>query len=483
MSSNINSTQTIVNFLTQTGATSYAEASRVFDMEVSRDALNLYSSAMTTLQQALAGYKWDDTTQEWVEITSNVQQRTNFVTVFSTVIGLLDSWSTMKTVDASGTQTDTGPQDIFLAAGEDPSSYINRIVRNSSSGGTITLDSTMNRYMAEALDRIVRTVRSAGWDPVYQSLYGANYDGLAAEQAFGYITGNTFWGGSEETKATYDIDSAMVAALNVVNSALIDDDATTQSESLQQLLMVDYISRGNELLFNEMATLKDAININQEVLTYLNSLQDLMNQKDPEHFLLKLQYLSGADEDMDWQTFEEETFSQDLGTTAKLPGFTEEEIAEYVSMIYNGTTDAFEEGETAPDGSGQAAGAFVNAATGIFEASMTTVINNLIQLKTELDTAAGDNGSALGQQIQKIIDDFNQVDDIQAWIEDYETGKEGEFQRHLNDAVVASQALNDTEREELRRVMFVYEEFYKSATAMLSKLTQLIERMASAISR
>jgi len=72
---------------------------------------------------------------------------------------------------------------------------------------------------------------------------------------------------------------------------------------------------------------------------------------------------------------------------------------------------------------------------------------------------------------------------LQLWVQDFEGGREGEFQRHLNDAVVSSQALNDTEREELRRVMFVYEEFYKSATAMLSRMTQLIERIGGAINR
>lgn len=54
----------------------------------------------------------------------------------------------------------------------------------------------------------------------------------------------------------------------------------------------------------------------------------------------------------------------------------------------------------------------------------------------------------------------------------------GDFQRNLTAALTAATNLNDRQKEEFRRYMFVFEEYYKSASAILSKLNQIIERMA-----
>jgi len=59
----------------------------------------------------------------------------------------------------------------------------------------------------------------------------------------------------------------------------------------------------------------------------------------------------------------------------------------------------------------------------------------------------------------------------------------GGIQRNLSAALSAGQSLNDTQKEEVRRYLFVFEEYYKSAAAILSKITQILERMAQAISR
>jgi len=484
MTSNIGSTQTIVTFLMQPSPGVFVESKRIFELEISQAAADHFSEMMAKLKENL------DILALAVE-SGTLPDHNHEIGIVQGILAALDNWSKMIRINQQGEQVTTNPYFIPLQFDTSGAPIPGTGVRTDlpfydTVAGTAVaiensdcisnIDTTMTRYMAEALDQIVRTIRAAGADPIHLS--GSALDAISL------LLG--------EQKETYGLSAAIERGVSAAEQALVKENAFSQSESLQQLLMVDYISRGNELLFNEMSSLKDAININQEVLSYLNSLQDLMNQKDPQHFIMQLQYLLGStsDDETSWQEFEKETFNQELGTEAKLPGFSEDEIAAYVSMIYGwdpaSGDQPFEHGEVVGEGTdtaGTAAGAFVDVATFTFNAGWETIRDNLVAYKDRLALAAGDDGTPLSQQLEKIINDFETHPNIQTWIQDYESGQEGEFQRHLNDAVVASQALNDTEREELRRVMFVYEEFYKSATAMLSRMTQIIERMAAAISR
>ncbi len=62
-------------------------------------------------------------------------------------------------------------------------------------------------------------------------------------------------------------------------------------------------------------------------------------------------------------------------------------------------------------------------------------------------------------------------------------GRSGDFQKNLTTAIVSGEALNDKKKEELRRFLFIFEEYYKSAAALLNKMTQLIEKIAQGIAR
>lgn len=54
----------------------------------------------------------------------------------------------------------------------------------------------------------------------------------------------------------------------------------------------------------------------------------------------------------------------------------------------------------------------------------------------------------------------------------------GDIQRNLQEAITSATNLNDTQKEDLRRFMFIFDEFYKSASAMLTRITQILEKMA-----
>lgn len=77
------------------------------------------------------------------------------------------------------------------------------------------------------------------------------------------------------------------------------------------------------------------------------------------------------------------------------------------------------------------------------------------------------------------VPEFN----LGVYIRDFRDGAVNEYQRNLSRALVAAQSLNDSEKEELRRRFYEFEEFYKSASSIMSKISQILEKIAQNISR
>jgi hypothetical protein len=320
-----NPTQSVVTFLKQTGETTLNQSQRIFDFDISSESQKIYSTLMNAILDAPA---------------SSQGTPTDYLKTVSAILSVLDSWSQLKKVvdgqtvpnqSVAITIEDPALRSILATAfpGQTYSSTDQVIaVRDepiyNSTEHTLTINSTMNRYMAESLDTIIRTLRAAGWDPIYSPLATNPLKIPNARDALFTLNSST---GNYVPETTYGIYDLIQRAIDIAATASISTDATTQSQSLQQLLMVDYVVRGNDLLYTEMSSLNTAITLNQQTLSFLNALQDLMNQKDPQHFLLQLQTLSNLTE-TSYSAFEQQTFgSQTLGTVAK---FTDDQLQSYV---------------------------------------------------------------------------------------------------------------------------------------------------------
>lgn len=59
----------------------------------------------------------------------------------------------------------------------------------------------------------------------------------------------------------------------------------------------------------------------------------------------------------------------------------------------------------------------------------------------------------------------------------------GGMQQHITNAITAGQSLNTTQTESVRNFLYLFEEYYKSASAVLQAITQIIQKMADAIAR
>lgn len=59
----------------------------------------------------------------------------------------------------------------------------------------------------------------------------------------------------------------------------------------------------------------------------------------------------------------------------------------------------------------------------------------------------------------------------------------GKIENDLTTAMTAAQSLNDSQKEKVRQFLFIFQEYYQSASAILSKITQIISKMAQKISQ
>jgi hypothetical protein len=441
--------QTIVTFLTQEGTSAPVSEQRVFDFSITRDAQTYYNDLMSIIQYALLdGKKWTPSGGVGEDFGSDAEA----LATVKAAVTALNEWSQFRTASVDGegnpVQTDqTWGTYGYHYGGVD------------LSPGAIDSPSTMSRYMGEGLDKLIRTLTAAGLNP----LGSPTVDSMVVIRS-----------DDQSSTPVFDLRSVLGSAMAAAANAVITGDSSTQSQSIQQLLMVDYITSGNEMLYSQMNDLQKAVNLNQTILSYLNSLQDLMNQKEPEHFIMQLQYLNEASPD--YAKFEQTSFGDTvLGTVTNFSDVSEQSIKDYIEGLNSsgaGTAQGAFEGVD-PD-TGEVGGGAMYALQRIKD-NLTALIN------LAKDKIGAQEGASVLSQLKIVLSDFTAINSIALWIQNFSNNNEGTYQAHLNDAVVAAESLNDTQREKLQQTMFVYQSFYQSATSMLNSLQTLMQTLASNI--
>jgi hypothetical protein len=185
--------------------------------------------------------------------------------------------------------------------------------------------------------------------------------------------------------------------------------------------------------------------------------------------------------------FEQDTYNQSLATISNLGAQNSATYAAYFQKLAGGPSATLNASTVLAAGAFASLSAAVNT---VASYSVRQIIANLAYLMQQIGAQGGASvGGGLIQALRQVKSDFsglmgaNSTTAIQTWIQDTQPQDPGGFQQNLSNAVTSSQSFNDTERENLREVMFVYEEFYKSATGMLSSLDTLLKKMADAIAR
>lgn len=268
--------------------------------------------------------------------------------------------------------------------------------------------------------------------------------------------------------------------LNTIMQSSVN--AITSNTSLQALIELHYVKTGNDQIAQKLTTLQTATQVTNDALNLLNSIQGLHNMLAPPPSPVNQAVSAFLSR---WETGTQGTFSN-------VPQAIEAFKASFQPAFNN---PIFPILSTDPSHPG----------TGITPDIRNEYNKDLAQIKTtinQLDTingtfSGGPNAAnrpgTLAANLDNVLSDMGDGSDaaITKWILDgynqnaaqNTTATAGNFQRRLTDTITAAQSLNDQQRQDLRQELFLFEEFYRSSSDMLSNINTIIERMASNISR
>ncbi len=244
--------------------------------------------------------------------------------------------------------------------------------------------------------------------------------------------------------------------------------AELDAHSEQALIELVYIQTANDVLGNALLSLQQALSVTQNVLNTLTGLQNLHNSL----------FVSGKGQ----FNF---NFAQTPGSIEYVHNYTSAASAFFGTpidpkFIY---TDA-------------GASGFAQFQSDILalKQQVTQEIPQLSAITPRLSGGGEDPNSLLAKMRVVLADlnnyNLNTFSGCQAWtIDNYNVhgsgnaAKAGIIQQHLTFAVTAGESLNDTQKESVRNYLFIFEEYYKSASAVLQAITQIISKMAGNIAR
>jgi hypothetical protein len=256
---------------------------------------------------------------------------------------------------------------------------------------------------------------------------------------------------AEKTKSVIDWASKGQALGEIIDFAV---GVAITWKSITAMIYTDYIAHGNEMLAGTLEELQKALELTQQAIQILTTMQTLYGKKasstpdkfplpvgetDPEAYLKKL--IDNGD------------------------AYVENGVVIYTT-INQGDIDEFAQ----------------------MQKELESLIKSLNEssgfTKTPLTDNEGYEGS-LSQKLQEVLDDTYEAKSLNNWIldgmNDPNNTNKGDYGRALDTAVVAAQTLNTEHTEDVREALYVYEEFVKSANSILQTLQQILERIAKGI--
>lgn len=355
----------------------------------------------------------------------------------------------------------------------------NGLVSNSTPGTSKVTNGTffLTKQMASNLDLLIRSFQAVGATNPESSI-------TAAQLA--------------EWK---DLATTSPAIQELMQAILF---ATAGNQSIQSIIELDYVATGNRLVNDQLSSLEQALTVTQNVLDSLANLQNIRNSLViPPSLLYKppktLLPIPG-----DPTAVAESTLMRFYRSGFFVPGL--------VSIL--GASIAF----TRPIFP-VVASQIVDPTTQLMTAFGVTKFDDLIAIQKSLlafvpvlesitNPTTADNTNSLLGRIKAVLHDFSTLFEsggaqaislttlvqrssaLQRFLLD---GNDPKFavtgitanqgQNNLTFAVTSAQGLNDQQKQLVQQYLYIFQQFYQSASAVLQAINQLITKMAQGISR
>lgn len=384
-----------------------------------------------------------------------------------------------------------------------------------SSGNTVTKTSYLTYTMANNLNQLLVSLKSAGIT-VAPSYDYVDVNGNTVTTPVLDINGNPLVAGKETPPGSGNRSPYLYAVSGVTVDSLIQwkdlansttgvqdllkssvSEATTGTRSLQSLVELDFVQAGNELLTNQLASLQQQLATTSKVLTNLTTLQNLHNS---------LIFASAAN----FSAYFDIRSSQESGVGDPNNPISEKLRNDQFIKLYGSAASAYFGRPIVPV-------LPLNLAndTTDFAAAKNQLVTARIQLQSSVfflssiaTSAQLADPNSLYNQIKKVLHDISAVfvtptgqpitadtsyaDSIGGftkWVLDnYQnvgnlTSSPGGYQTNITAAITAGSSTNDTQKQQVQNAIYIFEEFYKAASSILQSLTQIITKIAQNIAR
>lgn len=287
-----------------------------------------------------------------------------------------------------------------------------------------------------------------------------------------------------------DLSTVSTVIPNILRAATY---AAASNRSLQSLVELEYVKTGSDLIGDKLSSLNDALSITNSILNSLANLQDIRNRMvvtTPSGYTLPTSAMINGNSD----------------------GISGIHAADIMSAYRSAASLYFNQTVVPQVSPSLISGGSLTSAGNTIYSNLLAIQRSLLAFIPKLSGIIGASGlldsNSLYSRIKKISADLSamfqtggtaaasltsstdKAKALQTYLLDnnvsafFVTGRSaGDGQSNLTFGVTAAQGLNDTQKEDVRRFLNVFEEYYKSASAILQRISQMIEKMAQNISR
>lgn len=382
----------------------------------------------------------------------------------------------------------------------------------------LTYTGFISQNMASSLDLIVRSLQAAGINPSSTAVLSSDEQVLLLQN----------W----QSLAGYGVEQILESALNPSFSVYY-------TRTLQSMVELEYVKEGNDLIYSNLSFLEDALSTSDDILKTMTVVQNISNEisvASPRAFAfppssngqipITAQTLifnsaddTGEDDIVtayiaDHNLAHANALARNPQDQAELDQFTQEEFdklsdfAQAIKDAVKGSNTLFEryykmaastqftQVSPTPNPTSTAADELLTAKNSLMSelASLEaqnpeatrSVVNSLAYFvyRVALDISAAfvgvnvSNVSAMTKAVTTWI-----MDNQDKALASPQAQDTGAIQQNITQAIQAAESLNDTQKQEVNRYMFLFQQFYTSSSAILQKVTQIIERMAQKIAQ
>lgn len=244
--------------------------------------------------------------------------------------------------------------------------------------------------------------------------------------------------------------------------------ADINAHTIQALIELVYCQTANNVLTSAMASLEQALSTTQNALSTLTGLQNLAND-------LTIQSKSSFSAMFSYKSTNASNYESAYNSAASAFFGTPLNPTFFIgsTLIVSAGSPGFSQFSSALAGYKSALGTEISYLSGITD---TTDPNTLY---AKLKIVYND-----------IPADTTNFSAVNAWVQDNYSAEAsanvtlaGNIQQHLTDAITAGQSLNSSQQQEVQNYLFIFQQYYQSAAALLTTMEQIITSMAQAAGR